>query len=209
MALTRAGICRYTCNGTYLGAPVATIVDMLVNPVVAGPGRDEQVADIAEVVLDRWANRLMPLMKGQYSFNSVSWVDLNTVSGSTGEITSTDATTLPVLGEIGGAPYSGAVAILVDKNTVARRGQKSGRMFLPPCGEADIEGNTIGTPYLNALQAALNSLYEGLTVATAPSAGPVVVHSGLNVEGPGWSAITGYRARSKVTTQRRRLGKGA
>lgn len=206
MALIRTGVARYTVNGTYLGVPTANIVDLYCSPLTPGEARDEVVENLAGVVLDAWCEYLLPVMMSAYSITSVSWVDLASADGTTGSLSSTGTNTLPQAGALTGQAYSGAIAILVDKQTTSRRGEKAGRMFLPPCGESDIEGNTIGAPYLAALNTALEELHDALNPSTDPVAVFKVVHVGETSTASSISTVTGLVARAKVTTQRRRLG---
>lgn len=206
MALIVPSIVRCTIAGTYLGSPVANIIDVLVPEGWGDYERDEACKFTAENVLHHWHTHVLPLLKGQYIAESVSYVDLSSVDGVTGTVTSSGAVVWPYPGGVGGEPYSGAIAILVTKSTGSRRGERSGRMFLTPPGEADINGNTIGAPYVTALNDALETFLEEMNDM---GVGDVktklhVVHRTRFAEVGTSTAITSLSARARVSTQRRR-----
>lgn len=206
MTLIVPSIVRCTINGTYLGSPVANIIDVLVPEAWGGHERDEACEACAVEVLFAWHTHVLPVLKGQYIAESVSYVDLSSVEGVTGTVTNAGATVWPYPGGVGGEPYSGAIAILVTKSTGSRRGERSGRMFLTPPGEADVNGNTIGAPYITALNEALAGFQE--SVESRPPGGPYaelhVVHKTRLSEIGTSTAITSMTARARVSTQRRR-----
>ena len=203
-------VCRYTIEGSYLGAPCFNILDTYL-PADGLMTRPEAVAAMAEVVLDAWSDFVLPVMKSQYTAEAVSWLDLDSATGTTGSTTRGSTADgpyaiWPKTGEIGGEAYTGAVATLVRKRSVATRGQRQGRMFLPPPGEADIAGNTIGAPYLAALNTALGEVVYTLANPPTPigSAALVTVHDPAGAAAPTWTEVTELSARDRVSTQRRR-----
>lgn len=206
MPLIVPNVARYTVEGTYLDAPVANVIDMFIPDGWAGYTRDDAVELVGRNVLTGWYDEILPVMKGQYIATEVSWVDLNTADGSTGTVVigNRAEVTLPYPGAIGGEPYTAAVATLVTKNTVARRGERQGRMFLCPPGESDIVGNTIGSDYLNALNSALSDFVEYLYAGTDNTTYPVVVHQAAGGTFGTSTPVTGMTARARVSTQRRR-----
>lgn len=206
MPLIVPNVARYTVEGTYLDAPVANVIDMYIPDGWAGLTRDDAVEQVGRNVLTGWYLEILPVMKGQYIAQDVTWVDLNTADGSTGTVVvgNQPEYTFPYPGAIGGEPYTAAVATLVTKNTVARRGERQGRMFLCPPGEADIIGNTIQPDYLTALNSALSDFTEYLYAGTENSAYPVVVHQPAGGTFGTSTPVTGMTARARVSTQRRR-----
>lgn len=203
-------VCRFTIEGSYLDAPCFNILDVYL-PANGTMERPEACGAMAKVVLDAWSDCILPVMKGQYTAVAVSWLDLASATGTTGSTTSGSgddgpATTWPKPGTIGGEAYTGAVATLVRKRSMAVRGERQGRMFLPPPGEADITGNSIGAPYLSALNTALGELlYQlGDTSEDIGTAALVTVHDPASAVVPTWSPVTELSARERVSTQRRR-----
>lgn len=203
-------VCRFTIEGSYLGAPCFNILDVYL-PADGTMARGQACSAMAEIVLDAWAEEILPVMKGQYTAEAVSWLDLDSATGSTGSTTRGSGGdgpyyTWPMPGAIGGEAYTGAVATLVRKRSIASRGQRQGRMFLPPPGEADMSGNTIGAPYLSALNTALGMFLSKLSdpAEDIGSAALVTVHDPAGIAGPTWTEVTGLSARERVSTQRRR-----
>lgn len=214
MALIAPDVCRYTINGSYLDRPVANIIDAVILDTIGPTGRNEAVERFCGVILNAWALHYLPVAPSAYRFDSVSWVDLNSESGSVGVRSSTDVYDLPLNGALAGQMYTGAVSVLVTKQTTAARGQRQGRWFLPPCTEADIEGNFIGADYLNALNDGLSDIVEALTDTGTIGdyqAFPTVVHT-RNVGTPSNpdivyvnnTQINSLTAQGRVSTQRRR-----
>lgn len=206
MPLVVPNVARYTIEGTYLDAPVANVIDIFIPDGWSGYPRDNAVETVGRNVLTGWYEEILPVMKGQYIATAVTWVDLNTADGSTGTVVvgAQPEHTLPYPGAIGGEPYTAAVATLVTKNTTARRGERQGRMFLCPPGEADIIGNTIQPDYLNALNGALSDLMTYLVAGSDSDCYPVVVHQSASSSIGTSTPVTGFKARARVSTQRRR-----
>jgi hypothetical protein len=134
-AIIASGICRYAVNASYSGHDVVNIVDMKIDTTGTIQPRDEAVHDQAGRILNAWSDGVIAHSVDKYTAQSVSWIDLDSLDGSTGERSTTDAETWPQSGTIGGAGAPGNVAIRVNKNTTARRGQRQGRMYL--CGMAE------------------------------------------------------------------------
>ena len=125
-AIVAPGIARYSINGTLGGQPVVNVLDINISDVVNG-SRDDAVATCAGDLINQWADHVLPLVTDEYSFDSVSWVDLDSIDGSTGERSSTDGTTLPEVGGDTGACMPGGVALLVRKIGSGGRRERNGR----------------------------------------------------------------------------------
>lgn len=195
-------VIRCTIEGTYLGAPMANVIDVVM--MLTPDNRQDGCVEAAQAVLKAWHEEILPVMHGQYIADRVRFVDLDSPTGPTGEVTQSGAISWPYPGNLGGLPYSGAIATLVTKaSSQTARGTRSGRMFLPPPGEADVAGNTIDPAYLAALNVALGDFLENL-LDDDPVAVAMVVPHVIAGEYVGRSGVGQLSARSRVSTQRRR-----
>lgn len=214
MALIAPDVVRFNINGSYLGRPCVNVLDMVVQPDDSGEGRDQAIIDTAGQIINVWCEEMLDFFTQSYSFDSVSWVDLNSEDGFVGVRTSTDTNTLPDLGNIIQPAYSGAVATLVTKETSSRRGQRPGRWFLAPPGEDAVNGNFLVGTYLEALNTALSEVVERLTetgIALGINYFPTVIHTrntgtptNPNIVYEGNTQVTNFSAAQRVSTQRRR-----
>jgi len=122
-------VARFAVTGAFAGRAVTNVFDMRIFNLGATVTRAEAVEDQAGVFVNQWANDILPFMVDNYSFTQVSWVDLNSASGTVGVRTSTGTETLPQSGGSTSEPFPGNVAVLVRKLTVAQRGARKGRTY--------------------------------------------------------------------------------
>lgn len=135
-ALIAPGVARYAVNGQYSGRPVVNILDFRIDTTGTTVNRDDAVQDKAGDIIEQWTDHILPLLDDEYTALSVSWVDLDEDDGSTGERSSTDTIEWPENGSQDGAGMPGNAAIRINKNIVARRGQRQGRMYLAGVNES-------------------------------------------------------------------------
>lgn len=142
-ALIAPTICRFAVNGLYGGRPVVNIVDMQIDTTGSSLAREDACEAQAGIIINEWDDSILTNLESFYKAESVSWVDLNSATGSVGLRTSTDTTTFPQNGKKSGtAPMPGNVALRVNKNIVATRGQRQGRMYLAGASEASTAAGT-------------------------------------------------------------------
>lgn len=196
---------RCTVNGTYFGAPVANILDLLVPENYGGLSRAEACEEVAGNLLFEWSSTLLPGMNANYVARSVTFVDLSEVDGAVGIVTARAGQVWPKAGSVGGEGYAQNVAALVVKETVARRGERPGRWFLPPFGESETAGSFIAPTTITSFNNRLATFLEDMT--TSDGGGgivrPAVVHSTTPNVGTA-TPITSLTLRSRVSSQRRR-----
>lgn len=205
------GVCRYTINGLFVGRPVANIIDMQIDTTASVVSRADAVEAQAGILINEWSDHILPLVSNDYQANSVSWVDLNSSSGSVGARSTTSQETWPQTGAGAGATMPGNVALRVNKNIVASRGQRQGRMYLAGAGEGD---NTDANPnaVAGAAQTAINDALESfLGNINQSDADPdayvsrmVVIHT-LDGEFTNYSEVNGLVVDPVLGSQRRRL----
>ena len=206
MTLQVPSTVRCTIHGEYYGAPVANILDMFVaEDLLPEADRAEACEIVAGNVLFTWNSRILPVLNANYIANSVSYVDLSEVNGAVGNVVTRGAVTWPKPGTVAGEGYSQNVATLITKNTVARRGERPGRMFLVPPGESLVAASLIAPAHVTTLNTAFANFLTDVTTSgdTADSSFPVVVHQQSAIVGTP-TRITSMTARPRVSSQRRR-----
>jgi hypothetical protein len=215
MTLVAPDVCRYSINGDYLNRPAVNVLDMVVQPEDGSiVGRQDAIEITSRVILNAWVDNVMTRFGSSYSLQSISWVDLNSDTGSVGITTSTPAHTLPLNAGGTGEPLTAALAMLVTKVTTRSRGSRPGRWFLPGFVEQDIVGNIwVGTTLSNT-NAALSTFLEEVTetgLTELVKYFPTVVHtrntgtpSNPNIVYVNNTQITDLQANGRVSTQRQR-----
>jgi hypothetical protein len=138
-------------------------------------------------------------------------VDLDSLSGSTGNVTSGATASWPQAGSGGGDPLPANTAILVDKQVVAGRNTRGGRLFLAGMGESTTEatnGNHVTAVNVGLINTAFENLKDDTTIAAAGA--PIEDMAGVVLHLPAGSspsvdAITGWSCQTLVATQKSRL----
>lgn len=210
MVLVVPNICRYTLNGTVDDRPWANVLDMRIE--VDGPvfgDRTDAIWDTAGNIINEWASNIAPLIcKGTF-LNSVSWVDLDSENGQTGERVATSLHTLPVEGGNEGLISPGNVAILITKQVTSGRGQRNGRMYQAGVADGQTDGNSVEPTVLPVWQNAFDSFLLALNdtpVISDFNRHLMVVHTtadGTVVTGT--SEVDQLVVSGRPATQRRRL----
>lgn len=205
------GVCRFTVNGTYAERPIANVLDFRIDTTGTISDRDEACFSMAGILINEWSDSILTLVADNYLATSVSWVDLNSLNGSTGERTTTDQETWPQSGQGTQSANSSAIAFRVDKSSVARRGQRQGRMYLvgvPESATADGSPNTLE----GAVQAAMNDSLENFLGDTNQTTDGgqgytstmVIVHT-INGNFESTSDVESLTVNNRLGTQVRRL----
>lgn len=214
---------RYTVNGTYATRPVANIIDMILTTTIGGGDRDECVADQATRLVSAWADEMLDNISDDYTATSVSWVDLNTDSGTVGETSTGSGTDFPASGAASSDPMPGNVAYRVNKHITAARGQRQGRMYLVGVPESSTTAgapNTVVGADITAINADLaafkTAVEQDPTTTTLDYNSFLCVIHTLSTDNPspppqklftfeGASLITSMTLDATLATQRRRL----
>lgn len=214
MAIIAPNCVRVTLVGTYLNRPCLNVMDMAVADANAPNTREDAVRFAAAQVGKVWTTTVMQLLHSSYTLDRVDYLDLSEEDGVVGSLSIVDGVSLPVAGEIGGQAITAAVAVLVTKQTVARRGQRSGRMFVAGLAEQYVEGNILTGEFQGALNDELDTFLASIT-ETSPVAQneyfPTVIHTrnegtaaNPNIVYAGNTQVTGLSSSGRVSTQRRR-----
>lgn len=222
-ALIVPNVCRFTVNGTYGGGNVATILDMRLNdfaPPLDPVDREAAIQDQAEDIVNAWSDNILPILVNEYTAVSVSWVDLNSADGSTGEVTTGGDETWPQNGATTtdqGMPAN--VAALVTKVAPGGgRQTRNGRLYLVGISEGATQGES-NSNLASAAQAAITAAFEQFSsdisntvLSEGYSSNLVVVHTtnqgtpqNPDIVWNGTNDVTAMVCQGRLATQRRRL----
>lgn len=210
------GVCRYTLSGSYLDNEWANIIDMDIETTGSPVSRGEAIWNIAGDILNNWADLIMAGRPPAMTFDEISWVDLDSVDGTTGSRTVTSEYTLPVTGSGTGEPIAGNVAFLVKKELEGgARNARAGRLYLCGLTEAQVNGNELFPSILTSLGGAFETFLTNINDMQEPlsyQADMCVVHTPGISDLPAGAVYNATNTHvsalvldSKVATQRRRL----
>lgn len=209
MALIAPGICRFTLHGTYVDRPTANIYDMDINSDVLGD-RSVNIADQAQVLLNEWIDHYRAVIASGYTLTSVSWVDLDSIDGETGDRSDpTSPRTMPSAGQASGDNSPGNLAFLVRKNTASARGHRSGRTYWAGVSETQSVNNTVSGAATTAWATANTNFLDGINQdhdgVFDYDSRLHVVHTNNAGEFVSSDEVTSLQLQSRLATQRRRL----
>lgn len=210
--LVVGGICRFAINQRYQGHQVVNLLDMDLNMGVTGD-REQAIPDQAKIIAKQWKLDIFPSLANSLTLESVSWVDLDTDHGSTGEFAGDADVPLPVAAAGGPNGQPGNVCILVRKNTTSGRGTKAGRMYV--CGGAEegtdsADPNRIKSSFVTSYNAAFATWKDNVE-QNGGGPGPLAYDSHIHVVhvpkigDPSSSSVTSLIVDPLLATQRRRL----
>jgi hypothetical protein len=123
-------VCRYTIHGLFQGRQVANIIDMQIDTTGSTTTRADAIFDQCGILLNQWHTDILPLLSILYTAQNVSWVDLNSDSGTVGSRNVSGGHTWPTAGGDSLSPMPAQVAVLVRKNIDSIRGARKGRLYL-------------------------------------------------------------------------------
>ena len=216
--LVAPDICRYTVNGVYAGRPVANVLDVGIFPTGATT-RHTAIGYVAEIIISSWADDVCDNISDNYTAESLSWVDLDSSSGEVGNSTNGATTDFPFPGQASADAMPGNVSMRVNKNIVAARGQRQGRMYLVGCVETyttDASPNTLQAGTITAINSDMAAFLAkvGATFSggVTGDADLVVLHTHLDtsltppeIVYDGYSVVGSLTCDSTLSSQRRRL----
>jgi hypothetical protein len=218
--LVYAGVCRFTVHGHFGGVQVANVLDMHIDSQ-NGSNRGDNILDQAKVIVDNWANHMMQVPSNTYTADRVSWVDLNSVDGETGETAEGTAHNFPASGGYPNAALPANVALVITKQVASARGKRKGRLFmvgLPESYTLSDQPNVVDPTYITNTQGHVNSFLSGINQSAGIGGGNydselVVCHTtshitdGVKViEAAGFTHVDALHIENHVHSQRRRLG---
>lgn len=205
MAIIAPNVCRYAINGTIAGQDIINIIDV---EVIAEEDRPGTLFVVAGTILDAWVDNVLQALSNQYSFDSVSWVDLDNEAGTTGSRTNTVANTLPETGtNSGGCLPNNAVAVVRKILAGKTRQQRNGSVRLAGIPEDFTlpgQGNYLTNDAVTGYSAALNGFQDDVEAIALPARRLVVIHTVEDVF-TNLSGIQTFSAKAQIGTQRRRM----
>jgi hypothetical protein len=135
-AIVANGICRFTVHGLFAGRPVANILDMKIDTTGSVVSRHDAIDRQGNFILGAWGEHVLDTIAvNNYVATKISWIDLDSLDGETGEKSVGGSQTWPRAGNGTISSMPGNVALRVNKRTNGGRGSKQGRMYL--CGVAE------------------------------------------------------------------------
>lgn len=202
---------RYTLNGRWTNDQrIANVVDMHVDEDALALGRPDAINNAAVDLRDNWQQHIVAGIQNNYTFEGISWVDLNSANGQTGS-----------LGPNTGLPFVGAntanegvppnIALLVRKIVGGGRGIRTGRMYIAGLAENVVDENGVVlaagiTGWNTALAQFLDDITNLDGVAEDTAYHMVVVHE-TAAGAVSTSKVTALLAQPLIATQRRRLAR--
>lgn len=219
MPLIAPDVARYSVWATYGGRNVANVFDMRITDITLGMTRDTAVLDQAEWILSQWRTDCVVDLCNEYQFQRVSWVDLDSETGSTGFVTSGNGVTLPQSGGVSEAGMPGNVSMLIAKVAPGGgRRTRNGRTYVPGLSElstADNVPNTWSGGTVTQWTANMEAFSSGISrtvVSDGYSSNMVVVHTHYEGTGEdrelvydGYSEVQSLTAQATLATQRCRI----
>lgn len=221
MALIVPNVCRFTVHSTYSGSNLANIIDMRISNLGIGQTREAAIANQAGDIVNAWSDNILPILVNDCVAQSVSWVDLNSIDGSTGETTTGGDETWPQGGATSSTPGlpAGTSALITKVAPGGGRSTRNGRLYLAGISEGATDDPNPSN-LTAAAQAAVTAAFEQFSSDVSNSeivegydSNMVVVHT-RNVAPPGedpdivWVStgdVTAMVCQSRLATQRRRL----
>ncbi len=212
MPLIVPGIVRFTVHQSMFSRQIANILDYKISDQDVTFGRPEAALDQAKIIAKEWKLRFLVGQSSSLKLEKISWVDLNSLDGSTGEFQGDADIPLNVVGGLTGDALTPSTAVLFTKIAAGGRGTKSGRMYLAGLSEAmNLSGNSrfMNATLRNDLQAAAalflsNTNQEAGVAGVSYDSDMHVVHQRPAV--PAFSSVvTAIIPQDLLATQRRRL----
>lgn len=125
------GVCRYSVHQRLGGQNVVNIIDMQIDTTGSNVSREDAIHGVAGDIINNWSDHILVEQRADLVAEEVRWLDLNSLTGSTGARNSTDGETWPKAGSLtGSAVMPAIVSLRVDKSTTGGRGTKRGRMYI-------------------------------------------------------------------------------
>lgn len=211
--LVAPGVCRYTIESALESGVVVNILDMWIDDESLTGTREDAILDQAHIIFEQWADQVIPALVNDLTLNRVRWVDLNSLTGSTGEVTDGGAFTAPVAGGSSGDPLPANVSMLVTKVAPGGgRSTRSGRWYIAGLSEGSTDGangNLIGSSLLTEWAGIWEDFLAAVNQDGSYDSRMVVVHTQtIGDADPVYlskSIITDLAPQQLLATQRRRL----
>lgn len=202
--LVVGGVLRCVIEGHINGGQqVVTIMDVDIDGMEGRPPADLEV--VARDVLDNWQDEVMSQMTNNYILDGLSWIDLDSADGATGNISPDPAKGTSGAGaaDIAG-PQS---AYLIHKNiSGASRNRRRGRIYLVGAFETSVDDLGQVDPASRAdLEASFENFKDGINGAGADWTQNLCVSHAPEGQPTSQSHISTFTVDALVSGQRKRL----
>jgi hypothetical protein len=205
------GICRFSYEGTYFGRPWANVLHFDIDTDI-GDARADAIRDQAKVLNNEWIDHWAPILNQNVRFDRTSYVDLDSLTGITGDSTQVDAPrVLPSFGAKTADPSAANLAVLVRKNVSGGRSARPGRIYVLGLQEADADGNNLFPTIASGWQAGMTNWLNAVNQESSGLPGGATYSSRLAVthvpatSPPTFGVVQSLSVDSLLATQRRRL----
>lgn len=202
-------VVRYTLNGRWSNDQrIATVIDMHVDEDALNVSREDAINNCAEDLRDNWQDHIVGGIQNNYTFEGISWVDLDSANGDTGSKGPNTGKAITGLNTSDPA-LPPNICMLVRKIVGGGRGIRTGRMYLPGLAENVVDENGVVlaagvTGWNTALQTFLSDITNVDDVQADTAYHMVVVHQPEGLPAS-QSKVTALLAQPLIATQRRRL----
>lgn len=207
MPIVAPGVVRYVVEGSLYGQDCFNIFDYNISDEGIGTSRNDAIEQGAGDLLNQWNDHILPLVSNLYVAERVSWIDLDSLTGTTGGRTSTDGSDWPANGGSAESPMPGNVCMRIRKNISGGRGRRAGQLKLGGVIESWSSGaqpNVWQPNVIGIVADAFEALKDGMNGAADFTGNLVVVHTVDDVYVAD-SNITSYQPVAQIGSQRRRM----
>lgn len=194
---------RYAVGGEIHDRPWINVFDVTLSE--GRPAADADILLKAQQLMDGYFTSIAPLVVSDWNISQCSWVDLDSLNGTTGVITDTPTNVFPKAGGSSEQGASGNVALLAKKTVFGGRTIRNGRTFFCGIRESDTDGQEILTARLTAWNTALTALAG---VANGAAGGSTCVYGVVSHTAAGvvaFNPVAAYQGEKRLATMRRRL----
>jgi hypothetical protein len=154
---------RFTIHGQWTNQrPILTTWHAIVNSTGSRP---QALEEVAGMIGGAWASHALPLLANNYTFQVISFLDLDSLTGVSGQFSLASVQQGSQIGT-NVSPYNGVVAT---KNILtAGRGRKNGRVFLPGVQASNIdEEGKLSDTLRNGVSTALDNFLAAVNNYTS------------------------------------------
>lgn len=204
------GVCRFSVNQRLGGQPVVNVLDMQIDTTGSVVNRADACETVAKDIMDAWHGNFRTVQVDDLTCLDVSWLDINSLTGSRGTVTTTDDNEWPANGGVASNDAMPAViAMRIDKTTSGGRGSRQGRMYLGGVLESWTDSGVTQSWAPGAIEevtgiagAFLDAVSDQEFIADVQRQ-LVVVHD-VTGSSPSYSEVTALTVNAQIATQVRR-----
>lgn len=206
MPLVISKVARFSVVGNLFGQDCVNVLDVDFDGFTNS--REETCFTIAGDILNNWSDHILPIVSAGYEAREVRWVDLDSLTGSTGSRSSTSAETWPSTGGLEANTLPNSTYAKITKRVEGKnRAQRNGTLRLGGIVESMTTGanaNQLDTTSIGTINTGFENLKDGINGITGGTANLCVVHT-VDGEATGKSQISTFACQSTVGTLRRRM----